>query len=178
MARSRSKNKSRSDGAGGYGGLPKFLWKHPDYCNLSGNAAKLLMDFACQFNGRNNGDLTNAYSVLKGRGWRSKQTIQRATNDLLESGLIIQTREGRFVNPGGVCALYAITWKAVDECPGKNLTVAPTNTPPRKFTLEHIKTPGPQNGQGSVHKRGRQRARDKDGKFVSVHKRGRLKAVT
>jgi hypothetical protein len=178
MAHNRSKNKSRFDGAEGFGGLPKRLWKQPVYCNLSGNAAKLLMDFACQFNGRNNGDLTNAYAVLKERGWRSKQTIQRATSELLESGLIVRTREGRFTNPGGMCALYAIAWKPINECPGKSLEVAPTNTPRLKLTLEHIKTPSPQDGQGSVHKRGRQRARDKGGKFVSVHKRGRLTAVT
>lgn len=178
MARNRSKTKGRGDGSGGHGALPRHIWRHPDYQSLSGNAVKLLMDFACQFNGRNNGDLTNAFSVLAGRGWRSKATIHRATKELLDAEMIIQTREGRFINPGGVCALYALSWKAIDECPGKNLTASPTSTPPRKFSLENIKTPSPENGQGSVHKRYRPRARDEAGKFVSVHKRDRLRAVT
>ncbi len=171
MAVNRNKAKSRSDGVGGHGALYRHVWSHPDYCGLSGSAAKLLMDFACQYNGRNNGDLTNAFSVLKSRGWRSKQTVLRATTELMEAGLIIQTREGRFTNPGGMCALYAVTWKSIDECPGKNLSVAPTSTPPRKFSLEDIKTPSPRNGQGSVHKRVPSRARDTAGKYVSVHKR-------
>ena len=115
MARNRSKVKSRSDGAGGYGALYRHIWQHPDYCQLSGNAAKLLMDFACQYNGRNNGDLTNAYSVLSSRGWRSRGTIQRATKELLDARLIVQTREGRFINPGGVCALYAVSWRPIDD---------------------------------------------------------------
>jgi hypothetical protein len=172
------KSKSRSDGAGRYGALYCHIWEHPDYCGLSGNAAKLLMDFACQYNGRNNGDLTNALSVLRTRGWRSRTTVKRATTELLEANLILQTREGRFINPGGVCALYAITWKPIDDCPGKKLSVAPTSTPPRKFSLENNKTPCPEDGHGSVHKRYPPRARDDKGKFLSVHKRDRLWAVT
>jgi hypothetical protein len=178
MAKNRRKTISRSDGAGGYGALYRHVWNNPDYHGLSGNAVKLLMDFACQYNGRNNGDLTNAFSVLKSRGWRSKQTVLRATAELLAAGMIIQTREGRFINPGGVCALYALTWKPIDECPGKHLSVESTETPPRKFSLENIKTPGPQNGQGSVHKRVPSRARDNTGRFVSVHKRAPLMVVT
>ncbi len=172
------KNKSRSSGAGRFGALYCHIWEHPDYCQLSGSAAKLLMDFACQYNGRNNGDLTNAFSVLKQRGWRSKTTIKRATEELLKADLIMQTREGRFINPGGICALYAVSWNAIDECPGKNLSVAPTATPPRKFSLKNNKTPCPEDGHGSVHKRYPPRARDDKGKYLSVHKRDRLWAVT
>jgi hypothetical protein len=177
MAHNRSKVKSRSDGAGGFGALYRHVWKHPDYCQLSGNASKLLMDFACQYNGRNNGDLTNAFSLLKERGWRSKTTVSRATEELINANLIVRTREGRFTNPGGMCALYAITWKSIDDCPGKKLTVAPTSTPLRKFTLENSKMPCPEGGQGSVHKRDPSRVRDDRGKFVSVQKRDRLRAV-
>ncbi len=178
MARNRGKTKGRGDGSGGHGALPRHVWRHPDFHGLSGSAVKLLMDFACQYNGHNNGDLANAFSILAERGWRSKATIHRATTELLEAGMIVLTREGRFINPGGVCALYALTWKAIDECPGKHLSVGPTSTPMRKFSLEDIKTPGPENGQGSVHKRYRSRARDEAGKFVSVHKRDRLRVVT
>ena len=178
MARNHSKAKSRSGGSGTFGALYRNIWQHPDYCGLSGSAAKLLMDFMCQYNGHNNGDLTNAFSVLKSRGWQSKPTVLRATKELLEARMIVQTREGRFLNPGGLCALYAITWKPIDECPGKNLSVGPTEAPYRKFSLEDIKTPGPQNGQGSVHKRVRSRARDETGKYVSVHKRVPLTVVT
>lgn len=177
MTRTRSKDKSRSDSPGGFGGLPKIVWMHLDYRNLSGNAVKLLMDFACQYNGHNNGDLTNAFSILKQRGWRSKTTVQKATQELLDAGMIVQTREGMFINPGGRCALYGLTWKAIDDCTGKNITMKPTTTPPRKFSLENCNMPSPQNGQGSVHKLYPQRVRGEDGKFVSVQKLDRLRLV-
>jgi len=119
----RSKAKGRSEFPGGYGALPRVLWQHPAYCNLSGSAVKLLMDLVCQYKGKNNGDLTNSYSVLKRRGWRSKTTIKKATKELLDAGLILITREGRFMNPGGICTLFALSWKPIDECPGKNLSV-------------------------------------------------------
>jgi hypothetical protein len=116
--------------------------RHPDYQNLSGNAVKLLVELASQYKGANNGDLTVALNTLKDRGF-SKNTITRRIEELLLSGLVIKTREGRFTNPGGVCALYALAWHAIDECPGKDLTVAPTNTPPRKFSMELSKCPSP-----------------------------------
>lgn len=178
MGRSRGKAKSNAAIGGGFGALPRVVWEHPDYCQLSGSAAKLLMDLACQYNGHNNGNLTVAYSVLKRRGWNSKETISKAIQHLLDAGLVIRTREGRFINPGGQCALYALAWHAINECPGKVLIVRPTTTPPRKFTLEASKTPGPQTGQGSVHNPGRQRERNERGEYVSDQKPGRLWAVT
>ncbi|MFV0478276.1 MAG: hypothetical protein ACK5ME_10625 [Parahaliea sp.] len=154
MPRNRRKTKGRG-GDAGFGALPRAVWEHPDYCKLSGSAVKLLMDLACQYNGRNNGDLTVAYSILKKRGWSSKDTITNAKDRLLEAGLIICTREGRFTNPGGECALYALAWKPINDCPDRRLAVAPTNTPPRKFSLEIIKPPGPETGPGAPRKPGR-----------------------
>ncbi|MBR9909678.1 MAG: hypothetical protein GYB33_04905 [Gammaproteobacteria bacterium] len=150
----------------------------PDYKGLSGGAVKLLIELASQFNGGNNGDLTTAYSILKKRGFSSKNSISRAKDELLTADMILQTREGRFINPGGTCALYALTWQAIDECPGKNLTVKPTSTPPRKFSMENNKTPRPEIGPDSVQKRGRQQARDDGGRYSSVQKPGRLTVVT
>lgn len=173
VAHSRRKSKGRSSGGAGHGALPRVVWEHPDYCNLSGAAAKLLMDLACQFNGHNNGDLQVAYSVLSKRGWNSRQTISRAVAELLAAKLIVKTREGKFTNPGGYCALYALAWVQIHDC-GDKLEVSPTSTPPRKFSLEAIKTPSPEHGLGSVHKRGRQRPRDDAGRFQSVQKRVRL----
>ena len=167
MGITRKKAKSRSDYPGGFGGLPKIVWTNPSYSNLSGNAVKLLMDFACQYNGHNNGDLTNAYSVLKTRGWRSKDTIRRATLELIDAGLIIQTRQGRFTNPGGVCSLFALTWQSIDECPKKHLERGPTTTPVRKFSLEINVEPRPISGMGRDPNMVRSRARDEHGRYSS-----------
>jgi hypothetical protein len=109
---------------------------------------------ASQYRGNNNGDLTIAYSLLKDRGFKSKGTIERSRDELLNANLIIKTREGRFTNPGGVCALFALTWQAIDECDGK-LEVKSTTTPPRQFSLENNKTPRPETGHGSTSKQGR-----------------------
>ncbi len=178
MARNRSKTHNRKDGSGPFGALPKVVWEHPDYCALSGSAVKLLMDLACQYNGRNNGDLTVAHSVLKLRGWASRGTISRAIQELLDADLVICTREGRFTNPGGRCGLYALTWKPIDECPGKDLTVEPKSTPPRKFSLEVNEKPCPERGQGSVQKVDRQKPRDSKGRYSSIQNVERLRVVT
>ena len=116
-----------------FAAIPRGVMDNPDYKSVSGNGVKLLVELAYQYRGYNNGDLTTAFSVLKNRGWSSRQTIDRAKKELLKHGLILQTREGKFLNPGGRCALYALTWLPVDECQGKDLEVKPTNTPPRTF---------------------------------------------
>lgn len=164
--------------SGGYGALPRVIWEHPDYFGLSGNATKLLIDFTCQYNGRNNGDMTAAYSILKKRGWKSQDTISKAVKQLLDARLVIRTREGRFCNPGGFCHLYGITWQPINECPGKNLDIGPTVTPPRQFSLERIKTPTPETGDGSHQKPVPQRARDKRGRYLSHQKPVRLVDTT
>jgi hypothetical protein len=176
MSRSRQRAKGRTDTDKSFAGIPRRVMDNPDYKNLSGNAVKLLLELARQYKGdriANNGDLTAAWGVLKERGFNSKKTISRAVQELLNARMIVQTRSGRFINPGGRCSLYALSWLPINECPGKDLEVQSTITPPRKFSLENSEIPGPQNGPDSVHKRGRQRVRNEDGTFSSVHKRGR-----
>ncbi|GAB3288846.1 hypothetical protein [Parahaliea aestuarii] len=179
MGRNIQKAKGRSANAKPFGRLPKEIWEHPDYCNLKPlSAYKMLMEFACQYNGRNNGDLTAAYSVLKARGWKSQDTINNAVEALMRAGLVVRSRTGRFCNPGGRCHLYALTWLPVDECPGKALEIAPTATPLRNFSLEAIKTPSPETGDGSHQKLEPRRERDERGRYVSHQKPVRLLDTT
>ena len=178
MSKSHGKNKGRCDAPGGFAGIPRCVVSHSAYQQLSGGAIKLLVELASQFKGRNNGDLTTAYSVLKKRGFNSKDTISRSTKELLAAGIIIQTRDGRFTNPGGMCSLYALAWQAIDECPSKNLEVSPTATPPRKFSIENKKRPRPETGLGPSLKSGRQRSRDSNGRYSSALKPGRLMVVS
>ncbi len=173
MTRRSKRNKPRES----FAGIPRHVMDHPDYKSLSGNAVKLLLELARQYKGSNNGDLTVAYSILKDRGFNSKSTITRIRGELLQAGMIAQTRVGKFMNPKSTCSLYALTWQPIDECGGK-LDVTATTTPPRKFSLENNKTPGPEAGLGSSSKRGREREKDSQGRFVSSSKRGRLTVVT
>ena len=85
-ARGRAKNRR-------YAGIPHDVMGSAPYCGASGNALKLLLELARQYNGYSNGDLSAAFSVLKSRGWRSKRTLSRCLTELMERGLIVKTRE-------------------------------------------------------------------------------------
>jgi hypothetical protein len=113
----------------GYLHLHKPLLESEDFINLKGNSLKMLIDLGAQYNGRNNGDLCAARSVLTSRGWNSNQQIKKALDDLKKKNLIMQTKQGgRNIGPN----LYAITWQPIDECNGK-LDVEPSLHPPRNF---------------------------------------------
>ena len=76
----------------------------------------LLFDLAAQYKGNNNGDLCAAWTLMKVRGWKSEETLHNAKRQLLERGLIAETRKGARPNKA---ALYGLTWFAMDECKGK-----------------------------------------------------------
>jgi hypothetical protein len=156
-----------------FAGIPHIVLEHPDFLRLPNRARALLLDVVYQFNGRNNGDLTVAFGFMSKRGWRSKETLSKAVCDLVSANLIFKTRQGRFQNPGASCDLYALTWKPIDACPGKNLELEPTSTPPRNFSLERFKNPSPETGLSSNQKSGRERQRDERGRYVSYQKSGR-----
>ena len=119
--------------------IPHIVMDTDDYRNLPPNAIKLLNALVYQYRGKNNGDLTAAFTYMQHFGFKSKETLHRAIRQLLDADLIMRTRQGFFMNPGGRCALYALRWRLIDECPGKNLDVLPTTTPPRKFSMEKNK---------------------------------------
>ena len=127
---------------GSFAGVPRIVLDSPDYINLPFSAKAMLIELCRQYrkskSGRgNNGDLTVAWKLMKKRGFRSKGTITKIVQTLIDAKLIIRTREGRFANPGAVCALYALSWLPIDECPGKGLDVSPTTRPPRPMSLEN-----------------------------------------
>ena len=134
-SRQREKAKNRKE-TGRFAQLPHMVLNSPNYIGLSYKSKALLVDLVYQYNGKNNGDLTAALGTLKARGWVRSATLSNAVNELMKVKLIIRSREGKFQNPHSRCALYAITWKQIDECEGKDLEVGPTSTPPRKFSLE------------------------------------------
>jgi hypothetical protein len=119
--RSRRKHKGRSEG-GSFLALPFTVMDSPNYFALSGSAVKLLIDLGRQYRGSNNGDLSAAWAIMRRRGWKSRDTLQRATAELLEHGMIEKTRQGGL----HCCNLFALTWHAIDDCGGK-LDVAETH---------------------------------------------------
>lgn len=136
MPRTLLKAKGRRE-SGSFVAIPTAILESVEYAALNGNAVKALLDLYSQFNGRNNGDLTAAWSVMVKRGWKSKAALYKALHTLLEGGWIVKARQGG----KHVCTLYAVTWKPIHECGGK-LDIAATNTP--LGTWKQIRNAAPQ----------------------------------
>ena len=98
-----------------YLGIPHYILRSPEFGQLGPWALKLLIELAGNYVGKNNGDLSAAFSVLKDRGWRSPGTLNDAIKELLQGGWLVRTRHGG----RNRCALYALTWWPVDDCRGK-----------------------------------------------------------
>jgi hypothetical protein len=96
---------------GAFLALPMTLLHSTKFRALSANGVKLLLDIGSQYNGKNNGDLSAAWKVMKPKGWKSQTTLNRAKVELLAAGFIAETRKGHLPN---LCSLYGITWQPVN----------------------------------------------------------------
>lgn len=107
--------------------IPIQVLTSENYTTLNGWDTKLLVDIYVQYDGKNNGDLCAAWSVLSKRGWNSPATLNRSISKLLNTGFIVLTRQGG----RNRASLYAVTFRPIDECDGKldskTTTVAANN---------------------------------------------------
>lgn len=116
MARSHGRNKGRRESRP-FLAVPLDMLDHPKFAALSAHAVKLLFDIGRHYNGRNNGDLSAAFSVLqRERHWKSRDTLGRALGELLRAGFLVRTATGRKWASGGTPQpnLYAITWRPIN----------------------------------------------------------------
>ncbi len=137
MANNHGKTKGRKD-EGRYCGLPHSVMDSDSFRKLSGNAIKVLLFIYRQYNSRNNGDLSAPFVKAASINIGSQSTWYKAIKELIAADLIMVTRDSMKKhqgNPHGLCTLFAVTWKKIDECNGK-INCAPTLTPPRKFSLD------------------------------------------
>ena len=118
-------------GTGQFVALPHAVLKTRKYAALDGWAVKLLVDLCLQYTGRNNGDLSLPWSILRERGWRSKGTVARAERALRDAGFIIRTRKGGCHK----CSLYAVAWHRVDDCINKRSGLPKNDHPWNRSTL-------------------------------------------
>lgn len=137
MARDRVKAKGRG-GNDKFAKLPDVVLRSQEAHSVPGEAIRLLAALAAQYNGYNNGNLSAALSVLRHYGFTSNDTVSRNLGNLERAGLIVRTRDGMFSCGVPACALFALGWQRIDACPGKRLTVAPTDRPPRSFRAANI----------------------------------------
>lgn len=125
MARKhRFKDAKAQRESGGFVALPHIVIRSEAYAKMSAYAVKLLNDLLAQYRGNNNGDLCAAWTLMQKRGWKSRDTLNKALRELKDEEWIIVTRQGGRHMP----SLYAITFYAIHECGGK-LDVRPTHTP-------------------------------------------------
>ena len=108
--------------------FPHDVMEHETFKLLSSRATKLLMDIASQYRGNNNGDLCAPLSIMKKRGWKSSDQLNRAKKELVRSGLVVVSRQGGL----NKASLYALTWFSIDECNGK-LDIRPTIVAPHQW---------------------------------------------
>lgn len=81
-------------------------------------ARSLLFDLMRQHNGRNNGHIQGSNAWMKERGWTSVDVIAKAKAELIERGLMVQTRQGG-LNIGP--SLFAFTWMPISDFHGLDL---------------------------------------------------------
>ena len=115
---------------GGFAALLHCLLASHVYIGLSAHAIKLLNDLLAQFKGFNNGDLCIAWTLMVKRGWKSRDTLNKARQELLDCELILVSRHGDRKRP----TLYALTFIAIDDCNGK-LDIKATERPVSTWRL-------------------------------------------
>jgi hypothetical protein len=92
---------------GTYAAMPHAVLDSVAYQGAAPMAKALLPELLRQLNGSNNGHLHLAMSWLSRRGWKSCDVVQRAKNNLIERGLIVQTSQGgKNMGP----SMHAVTW--------------------------------------------------------------------
>ncbi len=111
--------RKRKGGTGREGGrfiaLPHSVMESPAYLRLSCHARALLLEFAFQYRGDDNGRLLCSGNYLSARGWNSNYTITKAKRELLEAGFIHETVKGHRPNKA---SWYAVTWHTLDRLEG------------------------------------------------------------
>lgn len=101
---------------GGFSAIPHRVLDSVAFKGAGHIAKALLFELIRQVNGANNGRLQLSYEWLtKERGWKSRDTIKRAQLELVERGLVIETRKGG-LNKG--VALFAVTWLPISNANG------------------------------------------------------------
>ena len=102
----------------GYSALSHAVMDSAAYTGASVTAKALLNELVRQHNGKNNGHLHLAQPWLSRRGWASKSSIEKARAELLERGLIVQTRQGGMgIGP----TRFALTWLIISNFAGLDI---------------------------------------------------------
>ena len=107
---------------GAYTAVPHRVLDSQAFIGASDRAKSFLFALMRQHNGNNNGRYKLADSWLMKQGWPSKSQNADARKELIERGLIIQTRFGGGLNSG--CNLFAVTWLPISNFVGLDISAS------------------------------------------------------
>ncbi|ADI29535.1 hypothetical protein [Methylotenera versatilis] len=105
--------------SGGYGAIPWTVLDSVSFKGASDKAKALLFALMRQHTGNNNGRLHLAKKWLYNQGWTCHENNSKARNELIERGLIVQTKWGG-LNMGA--DLFALTWYDITNFVGLDIT--------------------------------------------------------
>ena len=105
--------------SGGYGAIPWNVLDSVSFKGASDKAKALLFALMRQHSGSNNGRLHLAKKWLYNQGWTCDENNRKARNELLERGLIVQTKWGG-LNMGA--DLFALTWHDISNYVSLDIT--------------------------------------------------------
>jgi len=105
--------------SGGYGAIPWMVMDSISFKGASDKAKSLLFALMRQHSGSNNGRLHLAKKWLYNQGWTCDENNRKARNELIERGLIVQTKWGG-LNMGA--DLFALTWHDISNYVGLDIT--------------------------------------------------------
>lgn len=102
--------------------LPLDFLRSRACAELSPHGVKLLVDVFAMLgpNATRNGDISLTPKLMAVRGWSGRATLGAAVRELIDHGLLIQTRQGSRLD----CSLYACTLFPLD-CDIRKLDVGP-----------------------------------------------------
>jgi hypothetical protein len=104
-------------------GVPFWVMNHASFRAASHRARALLFDILLQYNGRNNGSLVVCDKALKPLGWNSRDGLTKSKKELVDLGLLVETRAGAKPNKA---SWYAVSWRQLDVKEGLDID-------PRKY---------------------------------------------
>ena len=161
-----------------YGAIPHSVTDGAAFRGTPYPAKALLFELMRQHSGANNGHLHLSFSWLQGRGWTSRDVIQRAKDNLIKQGLIIQTRQGG-LNMNA--SRFAVTWLHITNFVG--LDIGAKDYHPGawafmdKLPTKKITNSVPLNGKGSTGLRDSTSPPDGTEKTPTVPLAGTEKAI-
>lgn len=116
--KSFKRNGSKRD-SGLFVAIPHDVIDSTTYRQLGYTSRALLVDLARQYTGTNNGRIVACNKYLKPLGWNSHATVTKSLRELLDSGLLVQTRLGMRPNRA---AWFALAWYQLDASQGIEMT--------------------------------------------------------